>query len=457
MRSHDFSSYSRPGFKLPYREGDYTPPVLPLGPKSVHVTSPYLIGVIDIRWDNPGIYAEHNNLDMLGVNVYRSYDTPEGPYTKLNDTPVGSYYYRDETKEVTVLDEDPMQGGRLVAGTNATGDWIVKTYYKPIVIPGTNGQVTNSPRDVRVDIKPNSSSTFQTIPAFRVFGDAGEIYLIKDKVFNHTTHQIDNPILPDVNLGGEIRVSYNYINNAIQTDINRKIYYKVATVALDPETGDTLETPLGQIDPVSLYDMEKIDWIWAEAIRRNKWLLEQAGERVKLFIRKWAGERCSCWDDQYRQAKIDCPACYGTGYVGGYEGPYDILVAPPETEKVVNLTDIGLHITYDWMTWTGPHPLLNDRDFVIRSNNDRYSIGRVNPQGSRGAIYQQHFTLAPLDQHDVRYRVPIIGGASGVPASHNAFREDPSSDASPAIPNKPEIPDQYERTGRTVTFENIMY
>jgi len=143
--------------------------------------------------------------------------------------------------------------------------------------------------------------------------------------------------------------------------------------------------------------------------------------------------------------------------MGGFEGPYDILVAPPETEKVVNLTDIGLHITYDWATWTGPHPLLNDRDFVVRSNNDRFSIARVNPQGSRGAIYQQHFNLAPLDQHDVRYRVSIRGGSAGVPEAYNAFRGKPTSDASPVIPNKPGVPDQYERTGRTVTFENIMY
>lgn len=456
MLSHDFSSYQRPGFRLPYKDGGYIPPTLPLGPKSVHVTSPYLIGVIDIRWDNPGVYAEHNGLDMLGVNIYRCYDTPNGTYEKINDYPVGSLYYRDETKELVALDEDPMQGGRLVAGTNASGDWIVKTYYKPITIPGTNGEIANSPRHVKVDIKATSSDSFQTVPAFKVLGDAGEIYLIRNKVFNHTTHQIDSPILPDINLGGEIRVSYGYINNAIQTDINRKIYYKVASVAVDPKSGGTIETPLTQIDPISLYDMEKVDWIWAEAIRRNKWLLEQAGERVKLFIRKWAGERCTCWDEQFRQSKIDCPACFGTGYIEGYEGPYDILVAPPETEKVVNLTDIGLHITYDWATWTGPHPLINDRDFVVRSNNDRYSIARVNPQGSRGAIYQQHFTLAPLDQHDIRYRVPITGGVSGVPSAYSAFRELPSSDASPMISNKPEIPDQYERTGRTVTFENIM-
>jgi len=185
-------------------------------------------------------------------------------------------------------------------------------------------------------------------------------------------------------------------------------------------------------------------------------MLEQAGERVKLFIRKWAGEICPCWDIQYRTAKNDCALCFGSGYIGGYEGPYDILIAPPETEKTVQLMDMGLHISYDWQTWTGPYPLLNDRDFIVRQNNDRLSIAHVNPQGSRGAIYQQHFMLAPLDRRDPRYTVSINGGLN-VPAAWNAYRNQRSVDASPVIPNKPEIPDQYERTGRTVTFENICY
>jgi hypothetical protein len=455
--SHNFMyNYGRPDFRLKYRWNDDTPFSIPLGPKNVNVTSPYLIGVIDIRWDSPTDYAEHNGYNILGVNVYRSYDYPEGPYTQLNDDPIGALYFRDETREIWVDQEDPVAGGRFIAGTNATGDWIVHTFNKPLVIPGTNGELAQHPKHVRVDIRPTALDSFQTVPAYKVVGETGEIFLIHNKIYNHEFNRLDDPILPDLNNGGEIRVSYTYINNYIQTDINRKIYYKVTTVGIDGETDEFKETPLNEVEAISLYDMEKIDWIWAESIRRNRWLLEQAGERVKVFIRKWAGEKCPCWDDQYKISKNDCTLCFGTGYVGGYEGPYDILIAPPETEKTVQLMDLGLHISYDWQTWTGPYPLLNDRDFIVRQNNDRLSIAHINPQGSRGAIYQQHFMLAPLDQKDTRYRVPINGGIT-VPASWNAYRETRPTDASPTIPNKPEIPDQYERRGRTVTFENIVY
>jgi hypothetical protein len=105
----------------------------------------------------------------------------------------------------------------------------------------------------------------------------------------------------------------------------------------------------------------------------------------------------------------------------------------------------------------GPYPLLNDRDFIVRQNNDRYMVSRVNPQGGRGAIYQQHLMLSHIDQRDIRYQVPITGGGVTVPAAYNAYREDRPSDAAPVIPNKPEIPDEHEIRGRTVTFENIVY
>ena len=314
-------NYGAPEYKLPYRTNDDTPLSLPIAPKSPMCTSPYMIGILDVRWDDPSIYAENNGLDFVGVNVYRTYDSPDAPYVKLNDTPIGVMFYRDQTSEVSVVDEDPVAGGRLIAGTNATGDWIVKTYNNPIVIPGSNGKINDSVANLVVRIKETAASDWVVVPAFRCMGETGEVFLIKNKVYNHTTNRLDDPILPDLSRGGEIRISYTYINGWIQTDINRKMYYRVTSVAVDPDTGSTIESPLDQTVAVSPYDMERIDWIWAESIRRNKFILEQGGERVKLFIRRWAGPRCSCWDQEYRTGRASCLSCYGTGYVGGTTDP----------------------------------------------------------------------------------------------------------------------------------------
>jgi len=447
----------RPLFNLPYRSGDDKPKSLPLPPRSVNVTSPYLIGVIDVRWDNPAAYFQNNGLQVLGVNVYRALDAPQGTYELATQQPISSLSWRDQTQEVLVTQEDALS--RLNPGENAEKTWFFHTSHKKVIHPGSNDLKATTVQDVLVEVDAGDGMGYVPVIPWKIYADEGLIFLNTNRTYDPVTNSYKKPVLPDL-LSGGIRVTYYYLNGLIANDMSRKIYYKVTTVAHDFDKNEDIETPLSECEAISLYDMEKIDWIWAEAIRRNHWLLEQTGDRVKLFLRKWNGQRCSCYNDVYGRSKgvgtdRSCMICYGTGYVGGYEGPFDIIIAPPETEKAVNLMDAGLHITYDWNTWTGPEPLLNDRDVIVRSNNDRFYVVRPNPQGSRGATYQQHFSLSQIDQTDPVYSVPINGGQLYVPAGWNAYREDRPSDASPQLPIKPESIPGTVPIGRTVTFENI--
>lgn len=444
-----------PNFNLPYR-GPYKAPSLPLPPANVFVTSPYLIGVLDIRWDNPAKIPYNSDLTVLGVNLYRAFDAPGATYQKLNINPVSSLTWRDQTSEVLVTQEDVLP--TLNPGNNPDKRWYFTTKFKPITSVGTNGQGQVSPSDIMLEI--DNGSGYVRVPAFKVVPEEGLVYLNINRTYDPQQNMYVPPVLPDL-LNGGIRVTYYYLSGLIATDYYRKLYYKVTTVARDEATGEVRETPLDEVEAKTPYQMEETDWIWKEAIRRNRWLLEREGERVKLFLRKWNGVRCTCYDDTYGYSKGiglkkgGCPICFGTGFVGGYEGPYDILIAPPETEKQVNLTDAGFHVIYDWQTWTGPEPLITDRDVIIRQNNDRSFINRPNPQGSRGAIYQQHFSLDHVDQTDPIYLIPVNGGEVATPVSWNAFREAQPSDASPVIPVKPTVPEGVLPKGRTVTFENI--
>jgi hypothetical protein len=240
--------------------------------------------------------------------------------------------------------------------------------------------------------------------------------------------------------------------------LHQRLFYKVTTVAVDPEDNSKrIETPLEEVEWRSTHDIEEIDYIWREAMRRNNWILEQGGERVKIFVRKWMGERCPDYRHGYGQSHADCERCYGTSYIGGYSGPFDIIIAPPEAEKSIELLDMGLHIRYDFESWTMAFPMLKERDVVVRQNNERYIVGPVNYQGSRGAIYQQHFTLSHIDEGDIRYQLGISGGETAPPESWDRYRQDAPTDASPIIPDKPEIPKSRIIKGRTVTFDNITY
>lgn len=443
----------RPWYNYPFRPtvGNNTKP---LAPRNLLVTSPYSVGATDVRWDNPKIIPQNNGLQILGCNVYRSLDNPYGPYVKINDSPVTVLFYRDQTVEETVLGENATPTLKHVMEPDDR--WYAYTANKPVVMPGSNGRHTNRIQDVRVEID-NGDGVFLEVPAFAINGVLGEVQLINNPAYNYELQQIIPPRLPNAP-NGRVRLSYKYLKHSVLTVLSQRIFYKVTTVAVDPgDINATIETPLEEISERSAFDVEAIDYIWREAILRNRWILEQGGERVKIFIRKWMGSVCPSHQTNYGQSYNDCALCMGTSIIGGYDGPYDTIIAPPEAEKMIELADMGLHIRYDWASWLSCWPLINTRDVIVRQNNERYVVGPVTPQGSRGAIYQQHFTMSYIDQGDIRYQIPITGGETQVPLSYDPYREVAPTDASPAINDKPEIPKERIIKGKTITFENIVW
>lgn len=450
--SGNLSKTGRPDFNYPLRPNapDLTKPI---GPRNLMVTSPYKIGVTDVRWDNPKLIPQNSGLNVLGVNVYRSTENPFGPYEKLNGAPIGVLYFRDMTQEVYTTEDATPTIKALKAPDNR---WLIYSQRKPLIQPGSNGKISDRIEDVKIEIDDGDGNYIQ-VPAFTVSGQTGEICLISYPTFNQSISQIVPPRLPWPP-NGRVRLSYTYLANQVLSRLNQRIYYKVTTEAVDPnDSRKHIETPLDEIEWRSTADIEEIDYIWRESIRRNRWILEQAGERVKVFTRKWMGERCPNYEDSHGQSHQDCTICFGTTYVGGYYGPVDIIIAPPEAEKSIELLDMGLHIRYDFETWSGPFPMLNERDVIVRQSNERYIIGPVNYQGSRGAIYQQHFTITYVDEGDIRYQIGISGGEIDVPPSSDLYRGPRLSDASPVIPVKPTIVKERLIKGRTVTFENIMF
>ena len=62
----------------------------PLPPSNSFVTTPYINGILDIRWDNPLEVPENSQYAVLGVNIYRSENSECGPFTKINNSPIQS-------------------------------------------------------------------------------------------------------------------------------------------------------------------------------------------------------------------------------------------------------------------------------------------------------------------------------------------------------------------------------
>lgn len=440
-------------------ELEYTKTPWPLPPLNLVLTSGYQPGVFDLRWDDPSTLALNSLYKLVGVNVYRSFDSEYGPFTRISEMLVCSSFWRDRTDNEVIVDEDVTDRFVIDGECSATGAagprWVFRTLHSPIVREGSQALHATLPDDVIVKI-----DGVQVRP-LAVNGFSGEVE-IDPYIYADVARQKYSPSLVP---GPDSRVTCTYRRNRVlvRTDLGQRVFYRVTTVGVKLNCDltrvgceDLIETPIEHATATSSMEIEKIDYIWREATRRNRFILEQGGERVKVFIRKHVGIACPCTPDDYHKQPInDCLRCYGTGYLGGYEGPYDMLIAPDDAERKIAQRDTGRTLEHAYEVWTGPSPILSQRDFVVKINGERYSIGPVRFPTNRGMVLQQHFNIGHLDEKDIRYQVPV-----GNPVQFAAIEFAPSGperEADASTTEKPGIPDERELRGRSKAWENITY
>jgi hypothetical protein len=413
---------------------------------------------------------------ILGVNVYRSDTGDRGPYFRVNRVPIGTNFYRDRTGLIAVEDEVVRWDVSWIYQGDAPNNklWRFQTRHIPIAKATDGNKFADSPTDVTVYIDGSRAQIAQ------VFGKDGQVDLSPVKVWDPSTETWTSPPLPKADGTSAVTVNYSWRRDELLTNLDNiaKVFYRVTTVALDV-TGTTpsglVETPLGYAEPIAAINSEKVDYIWKEAIRRNRWILEQGGERVKLFIRRVTGTPCGCaWDERLfefsKQPLNNCLSCFGTGFLGGYEGPIDLIVGPDDAERRVAQTSAGRRLEHTYEVWTGPSPMLSQRDFVVKQNGERYSIGPVRRTGVRGVVLQQAFQIGYLDSADIRYQVPLVGLAELAwpetrytrPEDSPCVESDPHPvgfdyQATPMGTDVAKIPDAREQRGRTPVWANITY
>ena len=449
----------------------------PLPPQNGMVVSPFMPGVLDIRWDDPSILAGNAAWQVVGVNVYRSDVSDRGPFHRVNDLPIGGTFFRDRTDNVQIIKEVVEWETSWLSKASAPNQrsWVFKTR-QPCVKQNAEGPfqhptAANAPTDVTLYI--------DDVPVLvdDVFGPTGEIRLINQPVLDPGTERWAYPNLPTEK--SKVEITYWANKNAVRSGLDATLYYRLTTVSIDPESNDGYrETELGYCPPISLAAVESLDYIWREAIRRNQWILQQGGERVYIFIRKQSGIRCFCRQDprlnEYNKNPSQrCLKCYGTGFLGGYEGPYAAIIAPDDYERKISQTATGRHKEHTGDVWTGPTPLLTMRDMIVKQTNERYSVGPVRRPSNRGNIMQQHFAIGYIDEQDIRYKLPIDGTTSlpwpqtrySLPVApprpvDGSLPEEPDFPVGPRLEapmatNDPNTPPDKQPRGRSPVWENI--
>ena len=452
----------------------------PLPPQNGQVISPFLRGMLDIRWDDPAILARNAAWTVVGVNVYRSDGTDRGPYHRLNALPLGGTFYRDVTDLTKVTKEVVNWNTSWISkGDNPNNrQWSFRTKNSITKrVLGTNSnqsvEMANAPTDVTVYIDGVE------VPVDDVFGSSGEVTLVNTGTYDLVTEKNTAAVLPSAT--SSVTVTYWTARNHVRSGLETNLFYRLTTVVIDTTTPSGYrETALGYCPPLTVTAVESMDYIWAEAVRRNHWILQQGGERVKVFVRKQSGVPCSCkMDDRTRQYNKQpssrCVRCYGSGFLGGYEGPYDIIVAPDDAERRIAQTQFGRRKEHTYEVWTGPSPLMTQRDFLVKQTNERYSVGAVRRPTNRGNLLQQHFNIGYIDEQDIRYQVPVDGpDITAWPETRYGRPYYPPQPVDGALPDtephpvstdtqvpmeteKDSVPDERQRRGRSPVWENQNY
>lgn len=431
----------------------------PAPPLNVFMTSGYQAGVFDLCWDDPASLSLNSRFSILGVNVYRSFDSEFGPFERITSYPIGSLFWRDATQQAVetsevVEDSKWHLRGHETAELNGR-KFVFETVRRPLLQGGTQNLLART-SDVRVQINGVD------VPILKVDAENGVVEIDATPYPNVATQSLDPVVDLAPGAGAVVTVAYRYSVNFVRTDLMQRIFYRVTTVGIpnfkaieNYQTQDLVETPLERAAATSNAEIEKLDWIWREAVRRNRWILDQGGERVKAFLKKNVGQTCPCSRDDYGQPISDCLLCFGTEILGGFEGPYDIVIAPDDAERRINQGPNGRNVEHTYEVWTGPMPLLSQRDFIVKIDGTRYSIGPVRRPTNRGMILQQHFNIGYLDEKDIRYSVPIDNPQGFVMNQLDPVV--PPQHFGAQITDKDNIPDEREIRGRTITWLNLTF
>jgi hypothetical protein len=339
----------------------------------------------------------------------------------------------------------------IIEPRNQLLEYFIQTANTPIVDNSGTGKPTDDITQITVTIDA------QKAVIKKLYGLEGQIELDCSRNYDEVRNiWIQNPKPTEFST---VLVTYRTTKRKTNLGLRKKYFYKVTAVT------DNDETDLDVLHQVQL-EGDRLSWIFEEAIRRNSWILDNAGERVLLFLKKRAGKICKCVkrdvkERTHKQPDQDCDVCYGSGFVGGFDGPYPIRIATPMTEQKIAHTDRGLTLQYQTDTWTSPTPLLSIRDMIVRRNGDRCLVGPPTPvEGPGGYVVQQHFSIEVLDRTDIRYTFPIQ-------PLQNQFSEMAIDKRGIYVPevNAPkereELITQKDtsnvKKGRTIMFDNINY
>ena len=422
----------------------------PGSPRNILITSPFIVGALDIRFDDPRKSPCNGpEFKIIGVNVWKSMDSPSGPWQKINDEPISALEFRDYTKDQIVYDEDVTQNFIYQKiDQSPTRSLVFRTSHKPIVRKHTQNSQSVTNQDIEVKIYNQETNSMEIVPVAKINAENGEVTLISTAYFAPIRRKNVTPLLPNFDdPNNKVTITYRWGRSIVTQRLYDRVYYKVTTVATG-SNGEPLETPLDAAGMANNVTQQVVDYRWQEALRYNKFILEEGGEWVKIFLKKRFGKLCSCFDSNRQKPLGDCLSCYATGFQGGYEGPFDILMSPIDSTMKETISELGRQIEFSGNTFIQNTPIMRPLDIIIRQDGTRYLVNTVKPTLVSNTLLQQDLSIELIQESDIRYQVPVYKKATKyglIPPTWDGTGKPPQPDS--PIVYKPKEPSGVDNTG----------
>lgn len=211
--------------------------------------------------------------------------------------------------------------------------------------------------------------------------------------FRCVVQRSESPEGPWEDVSPSFEDHYLFVDSRVPAgDKYRQLWYQVVTT--HKASGDV------QVYGPATHEAEP-DLIAMTMRRHGLTLLSAAtGRQVWVFKRRTFGPRCSaCWDPvTHTTIRAGCMDCFGTSFMRGYHNPIEVwMQIDPPNEKQAG--EVGAR--------AGWYPGLNPKDIVVEAENKRHIVTRVSPVERLRALIRQELVLAPIDDTDVLYRLPV--------------------------------------------------
>lgn len=202
-------------------------------------------------------------------------------------------------------------------------------------------------------------------------------------------------------LNSEPLPSNRYEDYDVSRNPNVQNWYKVSTVY--EAEGTYIE---GQLSMPRCFQVHNTDRWFMKMNERSLWVLKNTGQLFDLYTRKYEGERCpQCFDAiRGRSGTPDCPICYGTGYVGGYDPAFQLYIRLKPAQTSMDFTPNQMLVQNQSPgAWTISDTQIMNRDVLISPTGTIYQVINSMTNQAGGFLFHQELNLKPYDPNDPIY------------------------------------------------------